>query len=78
MRPAPTTPHDAVTALEDLRDAARNVLSLDGMNGMSTAAMRDLTTRFDGDLADALARADKVLDGLIEADELAAEDEEEE
>jgi hypothetical protein len=76
--PAPATPADAVAALEDLRDAVRNVLSLDTMSGVGANALRELTTRFDGDLADALSRADKVLDGLIEANELAAAEAEEE
>ena len=78
MTRARLTPHDAVTALEDLRDAIRNVLSLDTPHAYTGAVLRDLTTRFDGDLADALSRADAVLDGLIEADELAAAEEEEE
>lgn len=72
------TSHDAVAALEDLRDAIRNVLSLDTPQTYTGAALREMTTRFDGDLADALARADKVLEGLIEAAELAADEEEEE
>jgi len=73
------TPGDAVTALEDLRDAVRNVITLEAAQGTySAAVLRELTTRFDGDLADALARADKVLDGLIAASEDAALNEEEE
>jgi hypothetical protein len=76
--PAPATPADAVAALEDLRDAVRNVLSLDTMSGVGANALREITARFDGDLADALSRADKVLDGLIEANELAAAEAEEE
>lgn len=78
---AHTTPGDAITALEDLRDAVRNVLSLEATQGTySSSLLREMTTRFDTDLADALDRADKVLDGLVQAAEdaaLAADDNEE-
>lgn len=76
---AHTTPGDAITALEDLRDAVRNVLSLDTLRA-SPELTREMTSRFDADLADALDRADKVLDGLVQAAEdaaLAADDNEE-
>ena len=79
MRAHPT-PGDAINALEDLRDAVRNMLSLDTMQGVTLNVLREMTTRFDTDLADALDRADKVLDGLVQAAEdaaLAAEDNEE-
>lgn len=73
------TPGDAVKALEDLRDAVRNVITLEAAQGTySAAVLRELTARFDGDLADALDRADNVLDGLIAASEEAALNEEEE
>jgi hypothetical protein len=75
------TPADAVAALEDLRDAVRNALSLDTMKGIGPDIARELTARFDTDLADALTRADRVLDGLVQAAEdavLASEDTEEE
>jgi len=71
------TSHDAAAALEDLRDAIRNVLSLEQSSTFSAAVLHDLTTRFDGDLADALARADKVMEALAEASELSDEEEEE-
>jgi hypothetical protein len=74
--PTYATPGDAIAALEDLRDAIRNVLSLDVL-AAGPQAMRELTTRFDTDLAEALTRADAVLDGLVQAAEdaaLAAED----
>jgi len=71
------TPGDAVAALEDLRDAVRNVMTL-----ADTAAgpnvMRDLAHRFDADLHDAMDRADKVLDGIVAAAEDAALNAEEE
>lgn len=63
------TPADAVAALEDLRDAVRNVLSLDTMGGFDPALIKEMTARFDTDLAEALNRADKVLDGLVQAAE---------
>jgi hypothetical protein len=71
------TPADAVAALEDLRDAIRNVLSLDTLRA-GPETTREMTSRFDADLADALTRADKVLDGLVQAAEDAEEDPEEE
>ena len=61
-------------ALEDLRDAVRNTLSLNDLPPMSDAARRALVARFDGDLADALRAADKALDDAVEAAETAAFD----
>ena len=69
------TPADAVAALEDLRDAIRNVLSLDTLRA-GPEATREMTARFDDDLAEALTRADKVLDGLVQAAEDAEDNEE--
>ena len=69
------TPADAVAALEDLRDAIRNVLSLDTLHA-GPEVTREMTARFDDDLAEALTRADKVLDGLVQAAEDAEDNEE--